>query len=975
MAFQRLAYQCLQPRWPSLMATAEKADMGEDGLAVISEDSDGVIRSLACSLTSTWNKVKSDAEKISLQRLDLQQLIFATPKKVRRKEQMKWEERIKVKFGWDLIVVEYSEFVAVLERPESKWIREQHLGIPEQPFPNLKPEDDPEVVNDAAGQLWERGADDQARSLYDHAHKLALTQRKPKAACHALLGLAWCALNGRDSTSALGLATNCLSIAEEAGSLHYRASANIVRARVALIQRNHVEAQSYALSAAEDGQNAESVVRHEATLLLVEICLAKGDPQEALCHLDSVYRKELKHGGRRAIAARDLRASIHIANGKLRLAATTFEKAAEEAKALGNLVLYASYLAKAQRALADTGAHRAVLNRSPICERAAEAIDNTPLLLETLFSKSWAYKQLRKSNESHRTLEQIASVAESKQCHDLAARAFVAHGQMLRGEGALEESRAAVQKGLSLAKASGRDHLIGFALVEMAEQESSTGNFEAAQISLNDALKHFGDATLPGDYKFELGQAQLRIYDGLGKYSECAELLDRLIDVANEAGSRLPRAIHWVKAKKKEIATKSEAFEAVSRILKVTGREAKMWAGTESTETLGEANQWVIGTLLDWWDGTRNMLAPPMDVLNLWGEANYGRVILNHRAYRNDAFHLCATVSNIEQARAACRMLVPICDCLTLVWTGEVLPGIPIPGFPRHLAYDQPTPGWEPRPEGFWEKGGRGYPICMPPFPRCLMPEDIVLFFLDEARALTERGKLFLVPGPGVGCLGQVHTLSSQMFYQAACAKAVLMVDKNLRISPDLDMVIPWFPNIPLTDLAHLCEDHEDNLVEMRRKCMEWGDAIRDGGTLRLSRVHSEIQALTKDLDKLFRRIQSGSDPDGQMAVGALTGFAGQEDTRQLPKEFTQTDVTHRLWSLAGQEVEENPWFPYWSFRQTGADWQLGSAITSGYASDRSPMSDGALLSGKAFHWLRAPGEHKMFVMLMKDNPSQPLAK
>jgi tetratricopeptide (TPR) repeat protein len=964
IAFQRLACQCLHPRWPSLMATAEQADLGEDALTIIDEGSDGVIRSLACSLTAKWSKISKDAQTIAAMRSDVQEIIFATPKAVTRKEQKDWEKRIKDELGWKLVVVERSEFLNVLERPESQWIREQHLNIP-------KKDEDPGILNDAAGQLWDKGANAEARAVYSKAYTAALSCGNDRAACHALAGLGWCALIEKDFASAYAHATTCRDLATRVNSFHYRASALIICARVALIQRNLEEAQSFAIAAIEDGKNAASVVQHDAILLLVEVALAKGDLKEALRQLDSVSRKEVKFGGRRAISVFDLRASIHLANGKLRLAATTFEKAAKEAKVLGNLVLHASYLAKAQRALADAGAHRAVLNRSELCEKAALAIENTPLLLETLFSKSWAYKQLGKYDDAKRTLERISSIAESKQCHDLAARAFVVHGQMLRSEGKFDESRSAAEKGLSFAKKSGRDILIGFALIEMTEQESAVGNFEAAQSRFDDALAHFSDLVLHADYRFEIGQAQLRILDGLGRYGECSDLLDRLVDVAREAENYLPRAVEWARAKKKEIETKAEAFDAVSRILKVTGREAKKWAGTENTESLCEANQWVIGTLLDWWDGTRDMFAPPMDVLNLWGEANYGRVILNHRAYYNDAFHLCVNVSSVEQARTACRMLAPICDCLTLVWSGEVLPGFPIPGFSRHLAYDQPTPGWKPRPEGFWEEMNRGYPMCMPPYPRCLMPEDIVLFYLDEARDLTARGKLFLVPGPGVGCVGQVHALSAQMFYQAACAKAVLKVDKDLNISTDLDMLIPWFPNIPISDLAHLCDDHEDNFVEFRRKCMEWGDAVRERGASKLSRIHAEIQSLSKDLDRVYHRIQGSANPDGQMAVGSLAGMAGQEDARQLPRENVQTDVINRLRSLVGQEIEENPWFPYWSFRKTGADWQLGSAITSGGISTDSLTSIQSLLNGNAFHWLRAPGEHKMYVMLMKKDPNQ----
>lgn len=957
--FQRLACQCLRPRWPSLASVAERADLGEDAITILGESSDGVVRSLACSLTAEWTKVHGDAQKVAQHRSDVRELIFATPKAVTREEQKAWERKIENKFNWRLIVIERSEFLSILERPESQWIRHQHLNIP-------KEDQDAETFNEAAGQLWDKGANADARTLYSTAHTAALSSGNDIAACHALAGLAWCALVEKDLISAHAHATTCRNLADKAGSLHYRASALIVSARVAFFQRDFEEAERCALSAIEDGRKAKSVVRYDAQAFLVEVALARGDPDTALRYLNGVCRRDLKDGGRRAIAAYDLRAGIQLARGKLRLAASIFDKAASEAQSLGNLALHASYLAKAQRALADAGAHRAVLKRSEPCESAAKAIDNTPLFLEILMSKSWAYKQLRKPKEAQRVLEQVAAVAESKSCHDLAARAFVGHAQMLRAAGDLAGSRIAAEKALVFARASGREPLVGFAQLELAEQYSASGDFEESLKRYEDAFGRFRDIRLPADFRFEMAQAKIRILDGLGKYAETSSTLHEMAGIAKEAENRLSHAVEWVEGKKREFSAKAEGFEAVSRMLKATGDDAKKWAGTEDTKTLNQAHQWIIGTLMDWWDGTHSGMPAPTDVFNLWGEANYGRVILNHRAYRGRAFHLCVDVSSVAQARAACRMLAPICDCLTLVWKGEVLVGGPAIGVPRHLLYDQPTPTWKPRPKDYWEKVSRGYPLCMPPLLRCLLPYDIVKFYLDEARELTVRGRLMLVPGPGVGCMGRYHKFEELMFCQVACANAVVKTSETSHISPHLDMVIPWFPKIPLCDLAVLCDDHETNFAELRSKCLEWGDTVREKGATRLSRVHADILALTKDLDMLFRHIQGGGDPDGQLAIGALEGSSSAGDARQIPTASMQTDASRRLHSLASDEIKKNPWFPYWSFGQSGADWEIGSALSASGVSEEIPISvQGALLSGTAFHWLRAPGEHKMFVMLV----------
>lgn len=130
IAFQRLAYQCLHVRYPSLMATAVQADLGEDGITVLDETSDdGVIRSLACSLTANLSKILEDAKKIKARRSDVEELIFATPKKVERRTITGWEKRINSEFGWKLVVVEREELLNILESPDLRWICIQHLNV------------------------------------------------------------------------------------------------------------------------------------------------------------------------------------------------------------------------------------------------------------------------------------------------------------------------------------------------------------------------------------------------------------------------------------------------------------------------------------------------------------------------------------------------------------------------------------------------------------------------------------------------------------------------------------------------------------------------------------------------------------------------------------------------------------------------------------------------------------------------------
>lgn len=952
IAFQRLAYQCLQSRWPSLMATAEQADMGEDGLTVTAEDSDGIVRSLVCSLTNTWGKLKNDANKIKAQRSDVSELVFATPKVVTRRRQMNWEAQIEETYGWKLTVVEYSEFVAILERPESKWIRFQHLGVSDGS------DDDPEALNQTAGELWESGANDQAFSLYQRAYESALALKEFLPASHALLGAAWCKLESEGPAAALALATNARTIAEETGSLHYRASALVICAKVALIQRDLNEAERCALAAVDDGKKADSLVRYDGQALLVEIALARGEPESALGHLNTVYRRDLRSGGRRAIAATDLRATIHMARRQPRLAAKSFENAAARAHDLGNLQLHASYLGKAQRALAEAGAYRAVLNRSKKCEAAAKATGNTPLLLEMLMSKSWAYQQLRKRNDARRTVEQVAAVAEAECHHDLAARALLGHAQILRNEGIFAEGRSVAERALQFARASGRGPLVALAHLEICEQSIEAAEYVLAENSLQEAFEGFADIELPSDFQSSLAKIRLRVLEGLGRYEEALAELDGLTSSSDRSDVG-DGAVEWTQRKRDELEGKIQWLATTERLL--SEKRPLEWAGTEGATSLQEAHQWVLGILMDWWDGTMGGTPSPCGVYAMWGEANYSRMLLNHRAFSEGAnrpFHLCVEISSVHEARLACRMLSPLCDCLTLLWKGPMKPGfLPVP---TPSKFEEPIQGWTPRALDYWKQEAQAYHMILPPFNQLYLPYSIVKFYMTEARGLAGSGRLVLVPAPMVGCLGPGYKDTEQEFCHVAAAEPVIRLGDHRAGALGLEMVVPWFPNIPLGDLADLCNEHSECLVELRQKCLEWSDGVQDDLQLVLAKVRTEIALLSRDVERAFKRVSGAASTSSQLDLDSMRGFGGQARRDEIQASPIRCESNNRMMAFL-DDLTTQMWFPYWSFEQRGFKIDLGGSLHS--PTPRGDVPSGAIVNGNVFHWLKAPDEFAMFTM------------
>src|SRR5713226_7233759 len=82
MRFQGLAVVLAKQKWPELIASERKKDLGVDAHAPALLARDGTGKGLACSLTATLEKIKSDVQKIQQQAPDVRILLFATPRAV-----------------------------------------------------------------------------------------------------------------------------------------------------------------------------------------------------------------------------------------------------------------------------------------------------------------------------------------------------------------------------------------------------------------------------------------------------------------------------------------------------------------------------------------------------------------------------------------------------------------------------------------------------------------------------------------------------------------------------------------------------------------------------------------------------------------------------------------------------------------------------------------------------------------------------
>jgi len=117
LRFQRAAVQLVRRDWPEIIASEPGKDLGADARVPQSLASDGVGKVLACSITPTYAKIRSDARKVATHFPNVRVLIFATPAGVTNQLAAGWIEQIKEEFGLELIVFSREDLISRLLEP------------------------------------------------------------------------------------------------------------------------------------------------------------------------------------------------------------------------------------------------------------------------------------------------------------------------------------------------------------------------------------------------------------------------------------------------------------------------------------------------------------------------------------------------------------------------------------------------------------------------------------------------------------------------------------------------------------------------------------------------------------------------------------------------------------------------------------------------------------------------------------------
>lgn len=902
IAFQRLACQCLKSRWPTLMATAEQADCGEDALTVLSEGADGIIRSLACSLTATHAKISSDAGKIAKQHPDVKEFVFATPKSVTRKIQLEWEKKIAEQYGWKLIVVERSEFLAILEHPRAQWICAQHLNLALGYSHCLK----------SAEELRDLRQYEAALKRAQEAETGAFDSGDWESLCRAQLLITEIHLARKGlGEEYANLALQALTTAREHKLDSLMAECLIQRAN-SLMGNTRKEARKLldeALAVVGDDNktqrwlylNLAELEQGEGRLDEAEAALRKWE--EIVGNNGKIDRQSFFH----------TRFRIEAARGNYTEALNNINCALRRARSKRRTLSIGWMLHEKARFLARKGdLRRAALE----AEKARKVFEESNILRESFDSALLAGHFFLECKDGERALglaDYVLTKASPEQFENSYQNALQLKTKALqvlkRIDDALKSNRRyrdfVAHKPQALVVADIQDAML----------LAQAGQYERAEEFMEKCFQRAKETKVQEEIvaAIKVHWAQIKMHQA--KDREARKLAEEALVFAD----RLPPNVRDDAAHIAKTAADRAPLTSLYEDL-LNDPNPLILAGTQQAKTIQEAHRKIVGTLLEWGDVWPKAL---QELYDFWGRGNLARYILNHRGFEN-AFHVTVEATTVAEARQWTKVLCPLVDVLTILWKGPVLSG-GMALVPIHHSYEA--------------AGGWGYSVCAGDNWRpdknsddwnwspamgwaTLLPRDAVEFLFREARGFFEAGSLFLLPALNVGCIDPGHGAIERMFTDSVNANPFLSQTGNNNHAQAFDFFpLPYFPDVPLDELSAMVKGEGDSLLETRLCLREWARTLRDPDKIETrstmveirERIESEMRRIARKFALLSRKLEWAEQE------GKIQSYSFDAGNLRVTPSCSAAEEMIRM----HDELQGLPWYAYFRLSAQDYRWDL----------------------------------------------------
>ncbi|HPT72043.1 MAG TPA: hypothetical protein PLE74_07155 [Candidatus Cloacimonadota bacterium] len=927
ITFQRLSYQALRTRWPSLVTANEKSDLGEDARTISCEDSDGIRRSLICSLRITFTKLQKDIARIKSENTDVDELIIATLKILTRKTQKRWENELLTGYGLRLIIIDRSEFIAVLEKPESQWLCQQYLNIQTGYIYQYQLAKQQEEKNDYVEAIinakeaekgaisnsdWELLCKIQLLLAVIYLYSEGLEKNYPMLADNALATAR--------NFNLISLLPECLIRSANSHIKDNPKKSRLLLAEVEkLISTNPQLSKWFYLNLAELEFREKMYEKAEEALNVLKSITPNISQTDNQNYYHLMSRIEMQKG--------NLNSAMEYLNKALKSA-----KKAKRAYSIGWIIREKAYCLDKQgnyyKAAQETE------NAMHVFEKANIRVD----FLDTALMACHLFRECNYIEHALDLVNLVISKSNIDEFKDLFVEALQIRTDLLIASNKVNEAFESNTYFRNTIKHI-PDALI-IADLQDGNIAMKKGYFKSAEEFFSKSHQRTQQTEVKKEITalIKLRWSEAKFWQA--KYKDAISLAGEVIDYRGQIPKRMIDKAEKIIQRSKERASITSIFNDI-----LNHPKPLKWAGTDKSTTIQEAHQEIIRPLLEWKD---TWPEASTEIYDFWGKGNLARYILNHRGF-DTAFHVTVEATSVNQARQWVRVLCPYVDVLTILWKGPMIDNgfvfVPVnwensnPGGWGYMiaAGDQIKP--HKRSKGKWSPA-----MGM----ATLLPKDAIDFLFIEARNFFETGRLFLFPATNLGCIDKGHGPIEKMFNDIVNASSFLTSEGNNLSSINFgNLPLPFFPEIPLSELSQMVNGEAENLLETRLCLRDWSRFLKDREMFETQSMKIEIhERLESSLNKIRNKFNiltkklEWAKQEGE--ISSYTFDSSNLEVKPMNPAACQLVDLHN-------EIRSTPWYSFFRLSSQGNRWDLLSG------NEEKKSDEANFESKKIFHWLVPP--------------------
>ena len=214
---------------------------------------------------------------------------------------------------------------------------------------------------------------------------------------------------------------------------------------------------------------------------------------------------------------------------------------------------------------------------------------------------------------------------------------------------------------------------------------------------------------------------------------------------------------------------------------------------------------------------------------------------------------------------------------------------------------------------------------------------------------LFEAGRLFLFPAPNVGCPDVHHGPLERMFNTVVNAVPCLSAGgRNLLAQGRGSFPLPFFPDIPLNELARVIAGEEDSLLETRVELRSWAQSLASQGGLEedglarelRERIESNLRKVARKYEDIARKLSWASDS------GQINSYALRTESLDIePRNLAAAELV-----AIHSELRSSPWHAFFRMSLAGYRWDVTTRVSRAAAGRKTPKRP-----RKVVHWLVPP--------------------